>query len=104
MDIWNQPGELTGPWGMGLGGAHILCDVFPVPVSKLQGIVLRVSQAPPVGQETASDIQGCLFHLPLPHSARACRTYVSHTSFRTVARGFACKCNCYTRCEGKELE
>lgn len=88
---------------MGLGGAHILCDVFPVPISKLQGIVLRVSQAPPVGQEAARDVQERLSHLPLPHSAQACGTYASHTSFSTVARGFACKWNCHSRCKDREL-
>lgn len=91
---------------VGLGGAHILCDVFPVPIGKLQGIVLRVSQGPSVGQEAASDVQGRLSHLPLPHLAQACGacgTYASHTSFSTVARGFACKWSCHSRCEGKEL-
>lgn len=40
---------------------HILSDVFPVPISKLQGIVLRVSQAPRVAHLFQHSGQGlCL--------------------------------------------
>lgn len=50
-------------------------------------------------------VQGCLSHLSLPSPtfARACGTYASHTSFSTVARGFACKWSCHSRRYGKEL-
>ena len=33
-------------WGRG-EGTHVLGDVSPVPIRKLQGIALRVRQAPP---------------------------------------------------------
>lgn len=50
--IESNPGGLKGPWvGWGWEGAHILCDVSLVPISKLQGIALGVRHVPPVGQE-----------------------------------------------------
>lgn len=52
INILNKPGGLEGPCAVwGWEGAHILCDVSLVPISKLQGIALGVSHVPPVGQE-----------------------------------------------------
>lgn len=82
-------------WGRG-EGTHVLGDVSPVPIRKLQGIALRVRQAPPAGSRGSVRLVGGALSLlprPIPYSSRPVRTrtHASHTSFSTAARGFAYK-------------
>lgn len=53
-------------WGRG-EGTHVLGDVSPVPIRKLQGIALRVRQAPPAGSRgSVRQVGGALSLLPRP--------------------------------------
>lgn len=52
-------------WGRGGEGTHVLSDVSPVPISKLQGIALRVRQVPPAGSRGSARREG----RPLPTPA-----------------------------------
>ena len=88
-------GSQGGMWGR-VEGTHVLGDVSPVPIRKLQGIALRVRQAPPAGSRGSVRQAGGALPLlprPIPYSSRPAwtRTHASHTSFSTAARGFAYK-------------
>lgn len=74
----NQGQESGIRRGRGGKGTHILSDVSSVPISELQGIALRVSQAPPAGRGgSVRQIGGC----PLPPALfppLACRLALTH--------------------------